>query len=1440
MILLKDLKLFKLYKKNAFFPFMTEDKLKRSLIYLISPNIESSIKMINSNLFYNKYFNAYYIEKDISFFITQESFLQSENDDVINESYLDGIINEAKSSPMQYENIVKNIIQELDNSGLNYIKEDDKITIVGDQECDVFLEDSNIMSNSRYNQILRQILYRERFRTPKEITPIYERIKSECPQIKKTYLYIEKYKDYNLFVDFYYYNESFFKNNYIEKEKGIYLYLELLSRFIKDERYTNYYLKHTFIPVDSWAQTLPDGVKITDYLSTINPLSVLSRIMRKNVELLKSMFPHQTFVFTGKNAYFKLVTDILDKKSYMKFDKFINILANDLEIPVEDMGDMISDDNKNSIVFDIINRLENGKMKIKINNLTGGDSIEQEEIISRIEGAASKANDVNEALDDLDDDVEFKELLIKLSAQQSNGVNINQTRLKRIENLNTELKNKTLNGIKLSEMMKDDSNEELPVMDLSKRIDSVNSEDWASLKYINLENSYDLDKDIVNIIKDLSTKSYPIGIRNIKCEDTSTSEDFKETYTVECEDSFGKRFQFKFDIPKFKDNKFLVIKGYDKLIIGQHMLLPISKTDSDTVQIVSNYNKIFIRRYGKKSDSVSDRLVKTIEKINDGSIKKLKGDCTIANGEFDLPYTYEYLGSVYNKLETKEFIIYFNQDEIRKKYNITNLKSNEIPIAYDKVNGTVIRCNKNDIADNIKQLLSNDEFDKIYNSTTKGKKYIYSCASILDAKIPLIVILAYNGGLTNILKKYNVDYQIVEKLDPVYKKDDKYDFIRFNDGFIVFSCNNNVNMLMNGLKDANTEAYSVGDIDSKQMWLEVLDSYGNRAKLSDGLENFYDCMIDHITKQILIYYQLPTEFNDILLYANDLLIDTSYLDHTNMNAYRYRSNEIVAAYAYKCISKAYTDYKDKVKKGYKNATLSMKQSVIIDELLMANTVGDASYGTALGELESLNTVATKGLSGMNAERAYKIDKRSYDKTMINNVALVTNFASNAGINRQMTIDANVDTIRGYIKVEPDRNKMSITKSFSIEEALTPLGASHNDPMRSAMDFIQTSKHQLRTKKSFPSLITNGADQALPYLVTNNFAFKAKDDGVVKERTDDYIIIEYKNGSNDFVDIRDNIRKNSDGGFYISLKLDSDLKVGDKVNKGDVVAYDKSSFSSEYGANDNLTYSMGVLTKVAIMSTEEGFEDSTIISKYLSKALTSYIDVKKDISMNKNAILLEIAEKGQYVQEGDTILVYQDAYDEEDVNILMKSLSDDVELISELGRFTIKAKANGYIKDIKVYRTCEEDELSESLKKLVDKVNKPIKKIKSTMKKYNIDYVHGLESTDKLPPIGKLKDCEDGVKVEIYLEYEDEMAVGDKLVDYSAIKGVVRTVYEEGEEPYSSYRKDEKIHSILCVASTLARMCAAPIIVGGINKVLIELDRHCKDIAGIKWKYLDQM
>ena len=114
--------------------------------------------------------------------------------------------------------------------------------------------------------------------------------------------------------------------------------------------------------------------------------------------------------------------------------------------------------------------------------------------------------------------------------------------------------------------------------------------------------------------------SNPLYIRDISVTDTSTSEDAVETYEVKYESGRGERFTVKLDIPKFIDGKYLKLRGYKKELPNQLFLMPIIKTDEDTVQIVSNYNKIFIRRFGSaagKSIVSSGKLMKVLNNKED-------------------------------------------------------------------------------------------------------------------------------------------------------------------------------------------------------------------------------------------------------------------------------------------------------------------------------------------------------------------------------------------------------------------------------------------------------------------------------------------------------------------------------------------------------------------------------------------------------------------------------------------------------------------------------------------------------------------------------------------------------------------------------------------------------------------------------------------------------
>jgi hypothetical protein len=210
-----------------------------------------------------------------------------------------------------------------------------------------------------------------------------------------------------------------------------------------------------------------------------------------------------------------------------------------------------------------------------------------------------------------------------------------------------------------------------------------------------------------------------------------------------------------------------------------------------------------------------------------------------------------------------------------------------------------------------------------------------------------------------------------------------------------------------------------------------------------------------------------------------------------------------------------------------------------------------------------------------------------------------------------------------------------------------------------------------------------------------------------------------------------------------------------------------------------------------------------------------------------------------VQEGDPLLIFQDAFDEKEANELLQSLAQDNEILSDLGRKQVHAKVSGVIQDVKVYRTCELDQLSPTLKKVCKDYDASIDKYKKVMSKYDIDKQYTLESTGKLSPEGKLKAL-DGVRIEFYIKVEDKFGIGDKLVFGQALKGVNSYIIPKGQESTSIYRPEEHVNAFLTIGGVMGRMVASSQSIGLMNKLLIELSRQSQEDLGIKWRPLQDI
>lgn len=1444
---------FRLLKTPFFTPFNKKDKRHGSAIFLMTKSLEQSKQLIDHPLISNlNMFNSYFLEWNAMYLLKPSRIINKDLD-----------VDDVYNSKVYGNNPIMTESHFEDSENLFFFSE---------------ATPENILDTR-----LRKILYKERLRNSKDVKLRLNRIKNECKYIKYTYPTIDKYKNKNIYVDNHIYNKIFTMSETYNRDKAIDLLYALFDRFINNPNYKGYTKKTVLIPVNEWAGDIPT-TSLFEFSKSINPFSMIVRLFKKPKENLDKL-AGMDFIFIGNNSWFKMKMEDLDMKNLNLFKtNILKIRNNDI---VEDNVPEDKEDIKTRLISKIedltgievnnVSRVQDVdptvpyKAEIKdqpklivAKGITGADQVidptkiekpTEDKINQSVENIVDYTKNAEEAEKEMDNSVDLKELILQAKNDQDDTFKISATRKARMDDLNDKFLKEKIANSTIAELV---ATEDTPLQstDLSKNVETIDDE-WANLKKPNFEADYNIDADIMKCLHSLSqNKDIPMSVIDVSMEDRSTSEDSIITYTVHLEDSLGKRHTLRFDMPKIINKRFLRLRGNDKIIPGQLINLPIIKTDEDTVQVVSNYNKIFITRYGQvgKINQSTNALIRALTKLKENNYKlEIKDDNDIPtpskidlgnnakiSAKYELPAEYVELSKIFNKITTSDGrVYYFNRDEL-----IHKLEEKKVKVESDQ-GFMVVGITKDNQSITVPEegvssaLINHLGIHKYaYTFMKPGARMTYSQASILNSKIPLIVVMAYTAGLTGALNAAGIEYNLSEKR-PTNTKN----YFRFNDGFLSFndSYAPDAALLVNGLAVINTQEYSLTDIDTKAMWLDVLDDFGGRNR-ADGLDSFANLMMDPITVEVCKTYKLPTDYIEVLAYASSLLTTNKFNRHTDITGNRFRTNERLVHFLYKALAVSYGMYLREIKNNRKDAKMTMKQSAVIDMALSDVTTSDLSKLSPLLELESANTVTFKGLSGMNSDRSYSLDKRTYDNTMINKLSMSTGFSATVGINRQATINMGIESTKGYIKSGGELDRMSDANTLSITEALTPFGTTRDDPFRTAMTFIQTSKHGMRTNSQDPLLVTNGADQALPYLTSDTFAHKTKWDAIVEEVNDDYMIIANKSNRNEkeFIDLREKVEKNSDGGFFITIKLDlaKNYKKGQTIKTGEIIAYDKDSYSDKVGVG-NLAYNIGTLTKVAIMHTDKGFEDSAIISQDLSEKMASEIVLQVDVLMDAKDIDIQCVEIGKPLHEGEVIMSYRAALEDQDAtDIINKMVSKNAgneskELMDEIGKIKVKSKVTGKLQDIRIYSTIPTSEMSKSLAAFVNKYNAPIDKMKSKLSKLGIDASqYGISGV--LPAVGKLKHAEGKVLVEFYIKYYDKMSVGDKLVYFSALKGVVKEIFPEGKEPYSEYRPEEKVHSFLPVGSVNARMVTSVLTLGAINKVLIELDRHVKDIMGVKW------
>ena len=1072
------------------------------------------------------------------------------------------------------------------------------------------------------------------------------------------------------------------------------------------------------------------------------------------------------------------------------------------------------------------------------------------------------ANDVEAIIDT------NKEILKEIAKEKKNKAMKSSASSKRDELLREKELELEIQGKTLGEILSTDTEKvEIKTNDVSDKIDTINK-NVTEVRFPNINKTYIeevMQKDVLSAVKCLSDKEdLKIYIRNIKVEDSSDINNYKETWTVDLEDNLRVRHHLVFDVPKFIDNRFLWIGGNKKYINNQQLMMPVVKVSGDTVQLVSNYNKLFVYRYGSKVSSLNEKLKKALNSPGSGA-RVINGKYDKENEKYLTILDYDDLSKSFKEVNLGADTIYFNQTEMRKMF-LDAVPKNKLDKYEKLVDSKILPIGKNnkrlfyyinfdtntvfqtDFTKETDTKLSLIDFmldkspklkEEISNQSA-GKKYMYTRVKIMNKYVPTIVLLAYKNGLAKILNMIGANYYFSDTR-PRIGLDET--IIEFSDGYLIFSNRPfKDSLLLNGLLEVPTKNYTFDDFSDQLTYQDIFESIYGRRNIANAFGNFFDNFVDPITLEVLKKLSLPTDLTGLVLYANELLVDNQFRTELDIRSFRFRSAELIPARLYKLLSSSYEQYKATA--NHRNPKkITIRKDALIKDILAQTIVEDYSELNPIVEMQKLHGATKKGPSGCNLTEAYTKKQRSFHKSMTGVFTISSSPDANVGVQRVLTMEPPITDVRGFVdnKAMDGRiDEYNDVNLFGPAEMLTTGGAQRDDAMRTAMSTKQ-STHLTPVVNGAPALITNGSDKAIQYHLSKDWCFVAKEDGKVVEfdEKNGLMIVEYKNGESDAISINNRMAKNGAGGFYLSKKMIPNYKNGDTFKKNDILAQDRDFFSnSDHFGNQ---FNIGPLEKVALLSSASTFEDSTYVTKKVSRDMASEIVMQKQVVLGPNTNVDYIVKIGDEIQSGEELIRFEQSFDEDSLNVLLTNVGEDMkEDIMMNSKEKVKSKYTGVIEDIKIYSSVDLADLSPSLRKIVNKHYTKIKERKKLLDKYDKSgnplvkcnmLFNESASTVKTSNDGKFKGValNDGVLIEFYIRIHDELGPGDKIVYFSALKTIITNIIPEGQEAYTLFRPEEKIGAVLSCNSIIARgIVSCQYMLMG-NKLLIELSRQLKDM-----------
>jgi hypothetical protein len=518
-------------------------------------------------------------------------------------------------------------------------------------------------------------------------------------------------------------------------------------------------------------------------------------------------------------------------------------------------------------------------------------------------------------------------------------------------------------------------------------------------------------KDLVAILVGFGKQGmFLVDLQEVDVSDSLSS---LIKYTAIFKDKDGKQHTIRFTLPKVDEAGNCMINGTLKSLVIQRINTPICKVAPNRVALSSNYNKTIVQR----NETFSNNFLAYVRKLF-----SLAGDSivtTLSTGpapNLALPYEYTVLAANYATIKAEGLDWKFDFanrlkgddgtiDKLEYKYGVY-MGTYKTAKCFLSVKGVLTLYTSDEelsrvtILNVLKEVLHDVVFPA-YNEWVN--------LTVLNKSIPVMFILCYRFGMSNMFKYLGLRYDIVMKSARADIMPSDV-VLKFSDAKIIVRSPSVVQrLLVAGMNHYNLSDLSYTEMNSKDAYYELMISKKLSINYLRGVDDLFELFVDPITEDVLLQMGEPTNFRDLLIRATVLLSTEDAKGASSSANFRYRSYERFNAVVYKHMARALTSYRNKAP-GHKNK-FSISEYDIITAVMNDPLMMGVDIVNPIGDLRSRHKYSHIG-DGGRSEEAMVINDRRYPRDGIGIISEATSDSGNVGIDGVLSTNPSIANIRG--------------------------------------------------------------------------------------------------------------------------------------------------------------------------------------------------------------------------------------------------------------------------------------------------------------------------------------------------------------------------------------------------------------------------------------------